>query len=146
MRGDELPDDSHVVRYAKPTLVREDGSVGGEAFQLRSGEESLSLNWLECFPGISKPQQIDEVRGRSRLQLRQNGRFAELTVGQTKEHVHGELADLRFVHDPLEAEDGFEADPSHSEIMGLPPADSPDAELVGDMIAECVTEVHPADG
>lgn len=49
MRGDELPDGSHVVRYAKPTLVREDESVGGEAFQLRSGEESLSVNWLEYF-------------------------------------------------------------------------------------------------
>ncbi len=94
MRGDELPDDSHVVRYAKPTLVKEDGSVGGEAFQLRSGEESLSVNWLECFPGISKSQQIEQVRQRSRLQLRPNGRFAELSVGQTKEHVHGELTDL----------------------------------------------------
>ena len=146
MNGDALPDDSHVVRYAKPTLVREDGSVGGEAFQLRSGEGSLSVNWLECFPDISKPQQIAEVRGRSRLQLRPNGRFAELAVGQTKEYMRDQLADLRFVHDPLEAEDGFEADPSHSGITGLPPADSPDAELVGDMIAECVTEVHPADG
>ena len=146
MRGDELPDDSHVVRYAKPTLVREDGSVGGETFQLRSGEGSLSANWLECFPGISKSQQIEQVRQRSRLQLRPNGRFAELSVGQTKEHVHGELTDLRFVHDPLEAEGGFEADPSHSEIAGLPAADSPEAELVGEMIGECVTAVHQAVG
>ena len=45
MKGDELPDDSHVVRYAKPTLVREDRSVGGEAFQLRPGEESSSAIW-----------------------------------------------------------------------------------------------------
>lgn len=147
MNGDELPDDSHVVRYARPTLVREDGSVGGEAFQLRSGEQDLSVNWLECFPGISKSQQIAEVRRRSRMQLRPNGRFAELNVGQTKGHLHGELADLRFVRDPLDAEEaegGFEADPSHSEIAGLPPADSPEAELIGDMIAECVTAVYPA--
>ena len=146
MRGDELPDVSHVVRYAKPTLVREDGSVGGEAFQLRSGEESLSVNWLECFPGISKSQQVEQVRQRSRLQLRPNGRFAELNVGQTKEHGHGELTDLRFVHDPLPAEGEFEPDPSHSEIAGLPAADSPEAELVGDMIAECVTAVHRSVG
>ncbi len=146
MKGDELPDDDHVVRYAKPALVREDGSVGGEAFQLRSGEESLSVNWLEYFPGISKPQQVQQVRQRSRLRLRPNGRFAELNVGQTKEHVHGELTDLRFVHDPIEAEDGFEADPSHSEIAGLPAADSPEAELVGDMIAEYVTAVYRVQG
>ena len=144
MRGDELPDDSHVVRDTKPTLVREDGSVGGETFQLRSGEESLSVNWLECFTGMSKSQQVDEVRRRSRLQLRPNGRFAEVHIGRTKQHVDVELANLRFVHDPLPAEGEFEPDPSHSEIAGLPAADSPEAELVGDMIAECVTAVHPS--
>ncbi|WP_419943227.1 hypothetical protein [Candidatus Palauibacter sp.] len=146
MKGDELPDDDHVVRYAKPTLVREDGSVGGEAFQLRSGEESLSVNWLECFPGVSKPQQVAEVRRRSRLRLRPTGRFAELQAGRTKQHVHEEIESLRFVHDPLSEEGEFEPDPSHSEITGLPPADSPEAELVGDMIAECVTAVHPSVG
>lgn len=144
MRGDDLPDDSHVIRYAKPTLVREDESVGGEAFQLRPGEASLSVNWLEYFSDISNPEQVDEVRRRSRLQLRPSGRFAELNVGRTREHVQDELTDLRFVHDPLEAEAAFEADPSHSEITGLPPADSPEAELIGDMIAECVTAVHLA--
>lgn len=146
MNGDELPDDSHVVRYVKPTLVREDGSVGGEVFQLRSGEDNLSVNWLECFSGISKSQQVAEVRRRSRMQLRLNGRLAELNVGRTKGHLHSELSDLRFVRDPLDAEEhegGFEADPSHSEITGLPPADTPEAELIGDMIAECVTAVYP---
>ena len=144
MKGDALPDDSHVVRYAKPTLVREDESVGGEAFQLRPGEESLSVSWLECFLGMSNAEQVDEVRRRSRLQLRPSGRFAELNVGRTKEYVHGELADLRFLHDPLPADGEFEADPFHSGITGLPAADSPEAELVGDMIAECVTAVHRA--
>ena len=125
------------------------GPWAGEAFQLRSGEDNLSVNWLECFAGISKSQQVAEVRRRSRVQLRPNGRLAELNVGRTKGHLHGELADLRFVPDPLDADEtegGFEADPSHSEITGLPPADSPEAELIGDMIAECVTTVHPAVG
>lgn len=93
---------------------------------------------------MSNAEQVDEVRRRSRLQLRPSGRFAELNVDRTKEHVQGELADLRFVHDPLEAEAGFEADPSHSEITGLPPADSLEAELIGDMIAECLAAVHLA--
>ena len=62
MTGEDLTDDSHVLRYARPTLIREDGSVGGEAFQLRREESSLSINWLECFGGFSKSQQLDEVR------------------------------------------------------------------------------------
>ena len=37
-------------------------------------------------------------------------------------------------------------DPSHSQITGLPPGDSDQALLVGDLIAECVTEMHPAVG
>lgn len=144
MTGQDLTDDSHVVRYAKPTLVREDGSVGGEAFQLRLQESSLSINWLECFEGFSKRQQLEEVRRLSRLQTRRNGRLAELHVGNTKQHVLGELDSLRFVHKPLAAEGRYEADPSHSEISGLPPAVSPEAELIGDVIAECIQAVYPA--
>ena len=41
MTCEDLTDDSHVVRYARPTLVREDGTVGGEAFQLRSSRGRL---------------------------------------------------------------------------------------------------------
>ena len=48
------------------------------------------------------------------------------------------------MHDPLEAAEGFAADPSHSQITGLPPVDTDEAMLVGDMIAECVTAMHPA--
>ena len=144
MIGEDLTDDSHVVRYAKPTLVREDGSVGGEAFQLRLQESSLSINWLECFKGFSKPRQLDEVRRLSRLQMRRNGRLAELHVGSTKQYVLGELDSLRFVQKPLAAEGKYEADASHSEILGLPPADSPEAEMIGDVIAECIEAIYPA--
>lgn len=144
MTGEDLTDDSHGVRYARPTLIREDGSVGGEAFQLRSEESGLSINWLECFEGLSKSRQLKEVRRRSRLQMRGSGRLAELHVGYTKQYVRDELNSLRFVHQPLAAEDEHEADPSHSEIVGLPQVDSPEAELIGDLIAECVEAVYPA--
>ena len=40
--------------------------------------------------------------------------------------------------------DGYEADPSHSEIEGLPAAEEPHAALIGDLIAECVRAMHPA--
>ena len=144
MTGEDLTDDSQVVRYAKPTLVREDGTVGGEAFQLRRQEAGLSVHWLECFEGPPKSGQLDRVRPLIRLQMRRNGRLAELQVGATREYVRDEIDDVRFVHQPLTAEDSFAADPSHSEIFGLPPADSPEAELIGDMIAECIIGVHPA--
>lgn len=58
--------------------------------------------------------------------------------------MNEELETLRIVHDPLEAAEGFVADASHSQITGLPPADTDEATLMGDMIAECVTAMHPA--
>ena len=76
--------------------------------------------------------------------MRVRGRLAELNVGQTRRHLRDELDSLRFVHRPLVAEGPYEADPSHSEITGLPGADSPEAELIGDMIAESISAVYPA--
>ena len=64
-------------------------------------------------------------------------------VGATKQHS-SELTALRFVRKPLAAENGYEADPSHSEITGLPQGDSPQAALIGDLIAECIQAIHPA--
>ena len=106
-------------------------------------ETGLSVYWLECFEGFSKSRQLDQVRRLSRLQMRRNGRLAELRVGYTKQYVYGELDGLRFVHQPLAAEGTYGADPSHSEIIGLPQADSSEAELIGDVIAECVKAVYP---
>ncbi len=104
----------------------------------------MSVHWLECFEGLSKPRQLQRVRQLIRLQKGRNGRLAELHVGSTKQYVHDELDGVRFVNRPLAAEDTYTDDPSHSEILGLPPADSPEAELIGDMIAECITAIHPA--
>ena len=145
MTARDLPDEGNVVRYARPTQVL-DGRVDGSVFLLRENEPRLSVNWLEYFDDQPRPQQLVEIRRLIRLTLRRTGLFAELNVGETRKHV-GDLADeLRFVHSPLDPEDGFEADPSHSEVVGLPPGDTPEAELIGDMIAERVTEVHPALG
>ena len=110
---------------------------------MRLDDNGLSVNWFECFPDRSKEEQLAEVRRLSRLQMRASGRLAELNVGATKRHVPQEVAALRFAHKPLPADSEYEADPSHSEILGLPPGDSPQAALVGDMIAECVRATHP---
>ena len=142
-RGD-LPNDAHVVRYARPTTVREDGRVDGSAFRLRLGDTGLSVNWLECFSELPVAGQLGEVRRLSRIDMRPSGRLAELNVGDTQLHVRAQLASIRFVHTPLPEEGTHEADPSHSEIIGLPLGDSLEAALIGDMIAECVSAVHPA--
>lgn len=144
MTGDDLPGDSHVVHYAKPTEIAEGGRVDGSAFRLREGESGLSIHWLECFEGLSKPQQLDEVRRLSRLKRKRKGRFAELHVDRTRRHVSDQLDGIRFVHKPSDADGDYEADPSHSEIIGLPPGDSSLGALIGDMIAECVETTYLA--
>lgn len=136
----DLPDESHVVRYAAPRHIHDDGSVDGYIFRLRPQESGLSVNWLEYFSSLTKPQQLEQVRQISRLNLRRNGRLAELSVDLARQ----ELLNLAFLHRPLEATDQYLADPSHSEIIGLPPGDSPQAALIGDMIAALVQNLHPA--
>ena len=146
MTKDDLPEGDHVVRYVKPSMIQEDGTADGSDFRLRPArpdETSLSVNWLEIL-GSEKIGQLSAVRGLSRLRMRSTGRFAELQVGAVLRKVAEEWESLRIVHDPLDAEDDFDADPSHSEIIGLPPGDSDQAILVGDLIAECVVEMHPA--
>ena len=144
MNGQDLPDGDHVVRYASPRQVLEEGGVDGSAFRLRRQDMGLSVNWLGCFRERCKSRQLDEVRRRSRITMRPNGRLVELDIGAVKAHVLERCPAIRFIHRPLAAEDEYEADPSHGEIVGLPPGDSPESALIGDMIAECIEDVHPA--
>ena len=146
MKGDDLQPGDQIVRYVKPSMIQSDGMADGSGFCLRGAdldEKGLSVNWLEAF-GTEKAYQLREVRRLFRLRARSNGCFAELNVGTVLSGVSEELDTLRIVHDPLEASCGFDADPSHSEIIGLPPCESDLAALVGDLIAECVTGMHPA--
>ena len=127
-------------------MIQEDGSADGSNFCLRIDRPhatGLSVNWLEAFE-LGKVHQLAAVRRLCRLTVRPSGRFAEMNVGNVRLRVANELDALRIVHDPLEAEGGFEADPSHAEIIGLPPGGSDQALLIGDLIAECVVDMHPA--
>ncbi len=143
MNGNDLPDDDHVVRYVKPRNV-EDGRVSIAEFRLRENEKGVSVNWLEYYKNLSKEERLAEVRVASRLVLRKNGRFAELNVGRIRNFLAKELPALRVIHTPLDAEEEFQADPSHSEITGLPSDNSEQADLIAEMIAKCVCDLHPA--
>ena len=146
MKGDDLPQGDNIVRYVKPSMIQEDGAADGSDFRLRQDrpdERGLSVNWLEAF-GEDEAQQLDEVRRLCRLTLKSTGRFARMNIGTVLRVVSEELDTLRIIHDPLEANQDFDADPSHAEMRGLPPGSSDQAMLVGELIAECVISMHPA--
>ena len=130
-----------------PSGVFEDGTINGSEFQLRAkrlDETGVSVNWLEWYRELNKADQLAEIRRLARVKLRKNGRFAELNVGAVKAYVRGRVPEMTIQHAPLDAEEDFEANPSHSEITGLPPGNTEEAALVGDMIAECVSGIYPA--
>ena len=143
----ELPDEDHVVRFVKPSLVRDD-VADASAFLLRKDiERGLSVNWLEAFGANDLSQKIQEVRQVMRLGLR-NGRFAKLNVGHTKHEVRleSEQTLLTFKSAPKEASEDHPFDPSHAEIHGLPEHDDARAMFVGQLIANCVEyPLIPAD-
>ncbi len=140
----ELPDAAHVVRYANSRNLHDDGTVDAAVFRLRPQDSGLSVYWLEYFSDSSKAEQLEQVRRLARLNIRRSGRLVELNVGLTKRYLQDELPSLSFVNRPLAADDLYGADPSHSEITGLPPGNTPHAALIGEMIAECVLSLHPA--
>ena len=78
--------------------------------------------------------------------MKRSGRLAELRVGETKERVNRAFGKhhckIEFTSEFFN--DSSEYKRSHSEIVGVPPADSPEAEMVADLIVESVIEVHEA--
>jgi hypothetical protein len=145
VRGDEVPGNHSVVRYASPRFV-DDDLVDGGAFQLRVIDEGeLSINDIgPDEPGRAKA--LATVRGLSRVTLRRNGRFAQLLASDISGALDdlAYLANLAVIYDPLEPEGAAGADVSHAVILNLPPHGSEFAGLVGDILAERVKRVHPA--
>ena len=138
-----VPEHSSVVRYGGFSRIR-GGMVEGSAFSLRPGEPGLSINRLDFFHGLSKEDQLGQVRLLIHMNVGARAAFAELNVGQTRRHISNLLPEIQFVHSPAPANERYPADPSHSEILGLPPPTETDmALLIGDMIAECVVNLHP---
>lgn len=139
--GMPISDDNHVLRYIAPRHV-EDGIVNGAGFLRRPNEEGSSVNWLEYFdPPVES--QVSEVRSVARLRYAKTGYLVRLNIGVTRDYVRQNSPqglDLHFVHDPLSAEGDFPSDPSHALIHGIPAADSADAELIKDLIADCIIQ------
>lgn len=137
MKGDPVPNKDHICRYCSATQCTEKGQVTGAAFQLRTIDENLSVNWLEFLRLANRQEQISEVRRVLSLTLVAKAKIAVLNVGEILNYVRTQSPDSRnlsVLHNPEED------DPSHSAIYGF----RYDDYLIADLIAEVVQATYPA--
>lgn len=135
-----LPDDNHLSRYCKPSAIGRDGLPLAAAFELRSGEDYLSVNWLECLGAPDLDAAIECIRNVFRTKgyrLKPSGRFAALNAGAVKtavsEHVEGAV---RIEHLPLDD------DRSHRGVFGYTADDLAAAVAIRELVSR--ESVHPA--
>lgn len=139
MKGEELPDDANVVHYVSPSRITETGEAGWDGFRRNTKDQPPSVHWLEQL-GSEKSEQVSAARKVARVERRSNGRLAELRVGDVVAQRH----EISFVHDPLCATEKDPADPSHSNMIGVPARGAANERLVCEVIASCVTQMHEA--
>jgi len=151
MKGDSLPSEAHVLRYAQPRCIDErDGvrEIQGTAFWSRPRDENMtSYNWMECFAG-SHDERIQEIRKRARIEYKAKGLLAKLNVGSVmhvlEEKLNGKCLS-RFIEDPLNPEPPNHGDdPSHTLMTHMPAEGELLVEAIGDILAECVIDQYPA--
>ena len=114
-----LPEKDHIMRYVPWSKLRRDGNdtVLGflpQAFQLREGEEALSVNWVEYFPNPAT-RVHDCVR--ALRQARSAGKKSAFGVGNVetiKQTCLDRGIKVRILHEPKEGE------PAHAGIRRLP--------------------------
>lgn len=141
MKGQPIPDSDHVARHCRASTVEGD-EIMAPAFMLREGEESLSVNWLEelkCADRASEVRALQDVYAMKMTRVGAGARIAVLNVGTLRTEVENESPDrrlLRVLHDPIIPEDI-----SHAGIYDIP---YDDREIVAELIAQVVLEIHPA--
>ena len=84
MKGDKIPNHDHIARYCKPITV-EDGQIQATAFMVRTGEESLSVNWLEFLSCSNRENEIAELRkiySRKFNKVGMSAKIAVLNIGE----------------------------------------------------------------
>ncbi len=138
MKGQAVPDSNHVARYCRASSV-DSGEIQATAFMMRENEPYLSVNWLE---ELKRPDRKDEIRELQLLYSRKlrvcaTARIAVLNVGAVRIKVEHESVDGRLLSITHEPESD---DPSHAGIYGIPHDD----EFVAELIAQVVSETHPA--
>jgi hypothetical protein len=147
MRGDPLPSTDHITRLCQPAWAP-NGEIQATAFMLKHGEESLSVNWLECLNCGSRQDEINEIRNLYRAKFNRIGAGARITVlnvGGVRNEIRentDDARDLRIAHNPEDNTSGSSktADPSHSGIYNL----RDDDDLIAELICGCILEHYPA--
>lgn len=138
MTGDPLPDQDHISRYCRPSTI-DQGLPQPGAFMPRAGEDYLSVNWLEHFEVPNLPAAVDRMRTAvaQSLDLRPNGRFVVLNVGEAKRAASRDAGfSLRIEHAPTES------DASHAAIFGI---DAHPVQIVTELIALISAgDIYPA--
>lgn len=116
MSGVEIEEEHHISRYCKPSVI-DNGLPATEAFLLRSGEEYLSVNWLEYFGMPDLAQAINCVRQvflDKGYDIKVGGRFVSLQVNKVKKVISGySHLSVRIIHKPSKD------DPSHCGVFGF---------------------------
>jgi hypothetical protein len=110
---------------------------------LKPQERYLSTNWLECTGAPSRADQVATIRQHltsKGMTLPASGGLAVLHLQTMIDHVRAQAPDARTLaahHEPI-----LPYDPSHAGIYGY----VADDQLIADLIAQVVQEVHKARG
>lgn len=113
-----------------------------QAFKARPGGKSHSGHWLSKFQG-DIDENLQQVRAvaRGRYVIKPAGRYVELRVGE----LVGCSKDIKVIHSPTSAGEGYLADPSHCDIEGLPAADALDTQKICEnIVKKSIKNVHLA--
>lgn len=122
-KGKNLPDSDHVIRRVSSSKLRRDGdgNILGflpQAFALRLGEKSLSVNWLEIYESdhnANITKTVWELRAAN--DISKKSAFGIGNVGNIKNVCKDNGALVKIVYAPR---DNI---PSHSDIRHLPQDD-----------------------
>lgn len=144
MKGDKIPDSDNIARFCRPMQAPEE-EIQATAFMLRTGEESLSVNWLEFLECSNRDSEIRELQRlySKKFHVGASARIAILNVGEVCDVVReGSLdnREIEVLHDPIRNDPILCDDESHSEIRNM----KEDNELIAELILEVIRENHPA--
>jgi hypothetical protein len=123
MKGDNLPDEHHVIRvvpYSKLDKDEEGQPTGGllySAFQRRDTEDGLSVTWLEYFVGNDHGKKVERaVHGIRASNYKPGGKaaFAIGNVGKIKQLCRAQNHTVRIIHAPVDD------NKAHSEVRQIP--------------------------
>ncbi len=140
MTNQPIPNDDHVSRYCKPSVINSIGQPMASAFSPRQDETYLSVNWLEYFGHPDLDVAIDRVRAvfqKKDYRVVRNGRFAVLNVGAVKTAAHEATGPaLQVEHLPSNV------DGSHAGILGYSAEDFAIATELAALVGS--KDLHPA--